>query len=113
MKTAKEKNDTIEIANIDKEMNLRQRMMHEQGFGKGSVSYIMDEIKDKMSELAKNEGLNIIVSKWELNFNSTDGEIIDISEKVANLFEPTKDMRDIYQEFLKNEPVKDAFLIED
>jgi hypothetical protein len=113
MKTAKEKYDTAEIANINKEMSLRQRMMHEQGFGKGTVCYLMDEIKDKISEFAKNEKLNIIVSKWELNYYGTNVEIIDVTEKVANLFEPSKSLKDIIPEMEKNSPVKDAFLIED
>ena len=114
MKIAK-KNDTTEMANINKELGLRQRMMHEQGFGKGTVCYFMDEIKDKLSEFAKNEKLNFIVSKWELNYYSTDAEIVDVTEKVANLFEPKKSMKEMISDMQSNAPVpiKDAFLIED
>jgi len=113
MKAAKDTNDSTEISNITKEMSLRQRMIHEQGFGKGLVCYIMDEIKDKISDLAKNEKLSIIVSKWELSFNSSDIEVVDITEKVANLFESGQDIKAMILEFQKNEPLKDAFLLED
>jgi len=115
MKVAQDKKDTTEVSNINKEMSLRQRMMHEQGFGKGSVCNLMDEIKDKITELAKNEKLGIIVSKWELNFNIPAAEIVDITEKVAMLFEPKNNIKEMISDFQKNspEPVKDAFLLED
>ena len=113
MKTAKEKNDTTEMSNINKEMSLRQRFIHEQGFGKGSVCYIIEEMKDKISELAKNEKLNIIVSKWELNFKGSNVEIIDITEKIANLYEPTNNIKEMIKDFNNNEPVKEAFLLDD
>ena len=113
MKDAKEKNDTIEIQRIEREMPLRQAYMHEQGFGKGSVCYMMDDIKGNVSELAKFEKLDIIVSKYELNFVGSNFETIDISEKLANLFEPTMDVKTMFQDLQNNEPVKDAYLLDD
>ena len=53
MKTAKEKGDKKAIAKIEREGSLRQVMMHEQGFGKGSINNIIDIVKDKMAFLAK------------------------------------------------------------
>jgi hypothetical protein len=94
-------------------MSLRQRMMHEQCFGKGSVCYLLDEIKDKISELAKNEKLNIVISRWELNFSGANAEIVDITEKIANLLEPSKNTTEMITGFRNKEPVKDAYLLED
>jgi len=113
MNIAKEKNDTVTISSISKEMPLRQSYMHEQLFGKASVCYIIEEIKDKVSEFVKKEKLDFIVSKWEMSFINPNFEIVDISLKLANLFEPSKDLSQMMNDLNNNEPVKDAFLIED
>jgi hypothetical protein len=113
MEAAKEKNDSVEIANIMKEMPLRQRFMHEQVFGKGSVNWIMDQFKDKVSDIAGKEKVNIVVSKWELNYYGQGTEFIDLTEKICAIFGSEMDFKKMYSELQINEPVKDAFLIED
>jgi len=113
MKTAKEKDDKKTIAKCEREGSLRQTMMHEQGFGTGSISGIIETVKDKIAVLAKSENLTAIVSKWELTYNSPDVELIDVTEKIAAFFEPNDRMKEMIKEVLKSEPIKDAYLIED
>ncbi|MCX6157236.1 MAG: hypothetical protein NTY74_04560 [Ignavibacteriae bacterium] len=113
MKVAQEKNDTVTISAITKEMPLRQRYMHEQAFGKASVCYLIEEIKDKVAEYVKKEKLDFIVSKWEMSFINPNYEVVDITLSLANLFEPSMDMGKMMTDLNSNEPVKDAFLIDD
>ena len=113
MKTAKEKGDKKAIAKIEREKSLRQAMMHEQGFGKGSINNIIDMVKEKIAVLAKNENLTTIVSKWEVVYSRADVELVDITEKIVDFFEPNERMKEMTKEVLKSEPIKDAYLIED
>lgn len=113
MQAAKEKNDANEIAQIEREGKMRQAMMHEQGFGTGSVRNILNLMKDKVAEMAKKEKLNLIVSKWEVVYNSTNCELVDVTEKIVNFFEPNEKMKMMMKEMMKQEPMKDAYLIED
>jgi len=113
MKEAKEKDDTITIASIEREAMLRQAMMHQQGFGNGSVNNITETIKDKMAELAKTENLSAIVSKWEMVFSGADIELVDVTVKVVDFFEPNEKMKETTKEVLQSEPIKDAYLIDD
>lgn len=113
MKTAQEKGDKQAIAKIEREGSLRQVMMHEQGFGKGSVNNFIDIVKAKMDTLAKKENLTAIVSRWELVYSGMDVELVDITEKIVEFFEPNERMREMTKEVLKSEPVKDAYLIDD
>jgi hypothetical protein len=113
MKTAKEKDDKKTIAKCEREGSLRQTMMHEQGFGTGSISSIIETVKDKIAVLAKNENLTAIVSKWELTYNSQDVELVDVTEKIAAFFEQNDRMKEMIKEIMKSEPIKDAYLIED
>ena len=113
MVEAKEKDDKEAIAKIEREATLRQAMMHQQGFGDGSVNNITETIKDKMAQLAENENLNAIVSKWELVFSSADIELVDITVKVADFFELNEEMKENVKEVMQSEPIKDAYLIDD
>jgi hypothetical protein len=113
MKTAKEKNDTKEIARLEREGQLRQAMMHEQGFGTGSIRNVMETVREKTALLANKEKLDIVVSKWELAYIASDAELIDITEKVADFFGPNEKMKPMIREMMKQAPVKDAYLIED
>ena len=113
MKAAQEKNDTVTISAISKEMPLRQRYMHEQGFGKASVCYLIEEIKDKVAEYVKKEKLDFIVSKWEMSFINPNYEVVDITLSLSNLFEPSMDMKKMMTDLNSNDPIKDSFLIDD
>jgi hypothetical protein len=113
MQKAQEEHDSIKISKLNFEAPTRQAMLHEKGFGTGSVRYELLEIKDKIDSLAKAEKLDLILSKWELNYSSSNCEVVDISEKIGLLFNPNERFRNIIKEILKSEPIKDAYLIED
>ncbi|MBI4810364.1 MAG: hypothetical protein HY800_02765 [Ignavibacteriales bacterium] len=113
MDAAKEKKDTKEIAKIEYEAKLHQAILHDQGFGKGSVNTILDMYKDKIASIAKAENLNVVVSKWELVYNNSDFELVDITNKIVDLFEPSEKIKENIKEMPQHEPVKDAFFIDD
>lgn len=113
MKEAKEKDDKETIALLEREANLRQAFMHEQGFGAGSIMNIIETVKDKIAVLAKEKELISVVSKWELAFTSENAELVDVTEAIAGFFEPDERIKSIIQEIMKSEPVKDAYLIRD
>ena len=113
-KEAKEKKDSVELKKLDREGKLRQAMLHEQGFGKGSVCYIMDEFKDQLKDLAVKENLALIVSKWELQYSNDSIEKIDVTEKVVGIFGPVNEkMKSTLSEMKNSEPIKEAYLLDD
>ena len=113
LQEAKSKGDTTAISKIEREGTLRQAMLHDQGFGTGSINNITETIKDKLAKLANDENLSAVVSKWEIAFSNKDVELIDITEKIVNFFEPTEQVKTGVKEIMQLEPVKDAYLIED
>ena len=113
MDVAKEKTDTKEIAKIEYEAKLHQAILHDQGFGKGSVNTITDLYRDKIAEIAKTENLSAVVSKWEVIYSKPDIELVDITDKIIAFFEPSDKMKEVIKEVPQQEPVKDAFFIDD
>jgi len=113
MKAAKDKGDKKEIAVIEREGMLHQVMMHEQGFGKGSVIGMIALIKDSIAALAVRENVTLVVSKWEVVYSAKNVELVDLTEKVTEFFQPNEKVKAWLKELPKHEPIKDAYLIQD
>jgi hypothetical protein len=93
---------------IDNRMQSQQRWFHEQVFSTGSAAGIVAKIKAALPGVAKKAGVQAIVSKWELNYQGPDVEVVDVTEDLAVLFpisdEARKQGRD-WKGILKHAPV--------
>jgi len=105
--------DEKEVARLEKQGQLIQAMMHDRVFGKGSANEIMDEMQDAVRKIAVEEQLPLVVSKWELVYQSGNLELVDITDKLVGTMNPNEKMQEGVQEMRNTEPVKEAFLIDD
>ena len=88
---AKAAKDEKRMKEIDSRMNLQQRWVHEQVFSTGSVRDIVANIKGALPEVAKKAGVQTIVSKWELNYQAPDVELVDVTVDLGVLFHASDD----------------------
>lgn len=85
-KKAKEAKNEKRMKEIEGQIKQRQTRAHEQAFSTGSVIPIIERVKDRLPDLAKQADVQAIVSKWELNHQSPDVEIVDVTDKIVALF---------------------------
>jgi hypothetical protein len=83
---AKEANDEKAMAKIKAKMQLSQRRKHEQGFSTGSIIEITATIKSALPAVAKEADVDLIVSKWEVTYQSDTVETIDVTDRLVALF---------------------------
>ena len=83
---AKAAKDEKRMKEIESQMQAKQRRAHEQGFSTGSVAAIMATVKDSLPTLAKQAGVQVIVSKWELNHHAAEVEIVDVTDQLVARF---------------------------
>jgi len=100
---AKKEKDDKRMKEIDARMKLQQRRLHEQGFSTGSVVGYMAKVKDSLPEVAKKAGVQLIVSKWELNYQSPDVEVVEVTNELVALFHPSEKVLGWVKD-LKNHP---------
>lgn len=62
-------NDTAKWKETMIKVCTEQYLLHQRFFGVGSTASILRKIETQLAAVAKNAGVNIIVSKWELNWN--------------------------------------------
>jgi hypothetical protein len=76
---ARAEKDDKRMKEIGARMKLAQRRAHEQGFSTGSVAAV-----------AKQAGVQVIVSQWELNYQSPEVELVDVTDELVALFHPSE-----------------------
>jgi Skp family chaperone for outer membrane proteins len=89
-KKAKAANNDKRAKEIETQMKGQQRRLHEQGFSTGSVADIMAKIKDSLPAVAKKAGVEVIVSKWEANYQSPGIKVVDVTDDLVALFHPSE-----------------------
>lgn len=87
---AKQAKNEKRMKEIDAMMKARQRRQHEQGFSTGSVAGIMAGIKNALPSVAQKARVDVIVSKWELNYQSPGLEVVDVTDELVALFKPSE-----------------------
>ncbi len=110
---AKEAGDDEEIARLQRQATLHQAHMHQLVFGNGSVNEIFPELQELLGEVADEDDLDLIVSKWETAFVSPEVTLIDITDKLVEYYKPDEKVRGMLREMKTIEPVKDALFIDD
>ena len=87
---AKQAKNDGQMQAVKDRMKLQQRRLHEEGFSTGSVAPIMATLKDVLPEVARQADVQLIVSKWELNEQSPDVTVVDVTDQLVALFHPSE-----------------------
>jgi hypothetical protein len=105
LKRAKVSGDAELAASLEKLGPQVQRRFHEQGFGAAPIDDIMVRVKAELPQIAKQAGVDFIVSKWELDYQSEQAEAIDLTEAIAEHFHPDEATLRAMRELMKQDPV--------
>ena len=112
-KMAKDNKDTAEMKKFEEKGPLLQRILHDKGFGRGSVAEILEKKSDELKALAKKEKLSAIVSKWELLYSGDDVEIVDITLLILKeIYKVPNDIKKMYDEGKDMKPIENAFILD-
>jgi hypothetical protein len=103
--SAKKVNDTVKYREANVQMMSYQHLLHLRVFGTGSVGSVMDLVADQLPGLAKKAGVSMILSKWEINYQQADVEIVDLTDEIAQLFKPAENIKKITGDITKQTPI--------
>jgi len=97
--------DEKRMKGIDARMKLQQRRQHEQGSSTGSVAAIMAKVESSLPAVAEQTGVQVIVSKWELNYQSPAVEVVDVTDRIVERFKVEQRARKQIEEIQRQPPV--------
>ena len=85
---AKADGDQAKLEELEAWGKAQQARRHLQGFGTAPVTDILVYMKDKLPEIAAKAGVDVIVSKWQIDYQHPDIDVVDVTLEIIQPFEP-------------------------
>ncbi len=82
----------------------QQAMIEKQGFGTWPVDNVLVQIKDQLPEIAKQAGVDLIVSKWAIVQQQPGLEFVDVSAALIKAVNPEADAQKLVETCAKHPP---------
>jgi hypothetical protein len=90
---------------LEAEGEALQELAHKQGFSTWPVDNILETIKGKLSEIAKQADVDVIVSNWNIVYQRPGVEFIDVTEVMVKLINPDEQILEMLEQLKKQDPV--------
>jgi hypothetical protein len=103
-KEAEAKGDLDTARRLDEQMQQYALKRHKQGFSTTPVHELIEHIKDKLPAIAAQTRVDVIVSKWEIDYLADDAEVVDVTLEVARLFNPKPGTEEGIKKLMQAEP---------
>jgi Skp family chaperone for outer membrane proteins len=103
-KAEAEKNET-KMKELKAKGQAGQQQAHMQGFSTASVNELLEQVKDQIPAVAKQAGVDVIVSKWDMVYQSPDAEFVDVTDLMVKPFNPSEKTLKIISELRKHTPI--------
>ena len=82
-----------------------QELAHKQAFSTWPVDNILEIIEGKIPEIAKQADVDLIVSKWNIVYQRSGVEFIDVTDVMVKLFNPDEQMLEMLKQMKKQDPI--------
>ena len=107
MEKAKAAGDTKKIKELDKWGKAQQAKLHRQGFSTAPVDDILEHIKDKLPQIAKDANVIALVSKWDKKTlkRYKSAELIDVTDLIVAPFNPKEKQLKVIEQIKKIKPI--------
>ncbi|MHB1037622.1 MAG: hypothetical protein ACYC35_05740 [Pirellulales bacterium] len=104
-KEAKAAGNAEKVKQLEAEGEARQKRLHIQGFSTGSVDNILAKIKDQLPAIAKEAGVDVLVSKWDVVYQTPTAECVDVTARMLKPFHPDEATLRTVEELKKHAPI--------
>jgi hypothetical protein len=103
LEKAKAEGDEETVAKLKAEGPALQDQMHHQVFGNAPIPGIIERIEDRLPDIAREAGVDMIVCKWDVAFQNDAAQPVDVTMAMVALFNPTPETLK-HAEQLKTQP---------
>ncbi len=82
-----------------------QELAHKQAFSTWQVDNILETIEGKIPEIAKQAKVDLIVSKWDIVYQQSGVEFIDVTDVMVKLSNPDEQMLEMLEQMKQQPPI--------
>jgi len=102
---AKAAGDEKRVMELEAEGPALQELLHKQGFSTWPVDNILERIKGKIPEIASQADVDVIVSKWNIVYQRSGVEFVDVTDHMVKPFDPDENTLKIIKDIQGQDPV--------
>ncbi len=102
---AKAESDEKRIKELEAEGPALQELMHLQSFGTWPIDNVLKEIQEEIPGIAKQASVQLVVSKWDIVYQSSGVEFVDITKLMVEPFGPDPETLKIISEIQNKPPI--------
>ncbi len=102
---AKQEGDTKLVESLEALGPALQAEIHKQGFGTAPVGNILADLEQQLADIASTAAVDVIISKWALDFQSESAQFVDVTSFLVAEFEPSKKTLQTIQELRRRSPI--------
>jgi hypothetical protein len=111
MEKAKAAGDEQKIKELMAWGESRQQKAHLMGFGTAPVAELLEPVKDKLPDVARQAGVDIIISKWQIDYQASDAELVDVTDAMVALYEPSEKTLKTVEALKKHKPLTEEEIL--
>ena len=97
--------DTERVKELEDIGKSSQELAHKQAFSTWPVDNILETIEGKIPEIAKQANVDLIVSKWNIVYQQSGIEFIDVTDNIVKLFNPNEQMLQMLEQMKQQPPI--------
>jgi hypothetical protein len=102
---AKAKGDEKLAKELEQQGQWGQVRLHQRGFSTAGCGDLLAKVADGLPGVAREAGVVLIVSKWEMPYQDASIEVVDLTLPIAKLFKPDEQTLKILGELAANKPI--------
>lgn len=104
-KKAEDSGEKGRVKKLENELNTTQELIHKQGFSTWPVGNILETIEEKIPELAKQLEVDLIISKWDICYQRSGIELIDVTLDMVKLINTNEQILKMIEDLIKQPPL--------
>ena len=88
MEKARAAGNEEKVRQLEEWGSQHQAEAHLMGFGTAPVTELLEPYKDQVAQVARENGIDLIVSKWQFDYLAKDAETVDLTDQIVRLYHP-------------------------
>jgi hypothetical protein len=102
---AKTSGDEKRIKELEAEGPAKQELMEKQVFSTWPVNNILEQIEETIPEIANRADVDVIVCKWDIVYQGSGVEFVDVTDLMVSHFDPDDETLKIIEDLKEADPV--------
>ncbi|MEN6307185.1 MAG: hypothetical protein ABFD91_05455 [Anaerohalosphaeraceae bacterium] len=111
MEAAKAAGDEQKIKELEQWGGQHQQKAHRMAFGTASVKELLTSVAKELPAIAQVAGVDMIVSKWQIDYQVEGAEYVDVTDAVVALYKPSEKTLKTVESVKKTKPISEEEIL--